>query len=335
MRVEDIKVALLSTASCVSILAYQGPALAQDIEDEFLGTIELGESKREIKTETAIAETDIDQAEIDDRQAGTVAELIDSVPGVSLVNGSTPTGSGINIRGYGASSSYGTDQKVLILVDGATTGSEELYRIGNQLFTDPQLYKEVSVIRGTAGSFEFGSGVVGGVVLLETKDASDFTGGEIGFKFRQTLEGSSNGNGFVTSSILAWQPTENWEFLLNYTYREQSDQTDGSGALITNSKFAMPSTLLKGKYSFGSNNDHAITVSYNSSITEERDVPYDTFGTTGGVFGNVDRNIDTKIAGLKYTFNPTGNDLIDVSVNLTYTDQEIESSYIPVSTSGG
>jgi hemoglobin/transferrin/lactoferrin receptor protein len=153
------------------------PALAQDAPGPNLGTIVLGESKREVRTDTAVPVTEIDQTEINDRQAGTVAELIDSVPGVTLVNGATPQGSGITIRGYGARADLGTDNKLLIQIDGATRGSEELYRIGNQLFTDPELYKKVEVLRGTIGSLQYGSGVVGGVVRLETKDASDFTGG--------------------------------------------------------------------------------------------------------------------------------------------------------------
>lgn len=333
MRARNLRAALVGSASCLSLVA--GLAAAQETveDDEFLGTIELGESKREIQTDTATAVTNIDQTEIDDRQAGTVAELIDSVPGVNLVNGSTPQGSGINIRGFGANGTFGTDQKVLILVDGATTGAEELYRIGNQLFTDPQLYKSVSVIRGTVGSFEYGSGVVGGVVQLETKDASDFTGGEVGFKFRQTLEGASNGDGFTSSSILAWQPTKNWEFLLNYTHRQQDDQKDGNGNVIANSAFKLPSVLLKGKYTFGTNDDHSIMLSYNNSSSQERDVPYDTFATTGGSFGNVDRDIETKVAVLRYDYRPVGNDLVDLQVNLSYSDQKIDSSYVTGSSS--
>ncbi|WP_254434948.1 TonB-dependent receptor domain-containing protein [Ruegeria arenilitoris] len=306
---------------------------AQEQDDGFLGTLELGESKREIQTATAVPVTNIDQEEIDDRQANTVAELIDSVPGVTLVNGSTPQGSGINIRGYGANGTFGTDQKVLILVDGATTGAEELYRIGNQLFTDPQLYKSVSVIRGTVGSFEYGSGVVGGVVQLETKDASDFTGGEPGFRFRQTLEGYSNGSGFASSSILAWQPNRQTEFLFNYTYRDQSDQKDGNGETIGNSAFTLPSLLAKGKYSFGDNLEHSITASWNQSSSEERDVPYDSFGTTADAFGNVDRDIETRIAVLRYQYRPAGNDLVDLDVNLSYSEQSIDSSYVPGSSS--
>lgn len=322
------KTKLLASVSGLVLAGMALPAMAQDADGEYLGEVELNSSKRDIQTDTAAAETRINQEEIDDRQAGTVAELIDSVPGVTLVNGSTPQGSGINIRGFGATSSFGTDQKVLVMVDGATTGAEELYRIGNQLFTDPQLYKNVSVLRGTIGSFEYGSGVVGGVVQLETKDASDFTGGEVGLRFRQVLEAASNGNGFVTSSTVAWQPTEQFDLLVNYTWRDQDNQKDGSGAEIGNSKFRLPSYLIKGKYRFGNDLAHSITASYNASSSSERDVPYDSFGTTGGAFGNVDRDIETKVVGLHYRYQPVGNDLVDVSVNLTYSDQKIDSTYI-------
>ena len=40
--------------------------------------------------------------------------------------------------------------------------------------------------------------------LLETIDASDMTGGEPGFNFRQTLGGSTNQDGFNSSSTAAW-----------------------------------------------------------------------------------------------------------------------------------
>jgi hemoglobin/transferrin/lactoferrin receptor protein len=328
MRAQKLRLSLLGTASCLGLLVGLGPVMAQEDVDEFIGVIDLTGGKREINTDTAIPETTIDQEEINDRQAGTLAELIDTVPGVTLVNGSTPQGSGINIRGFGANGTYGTDQKVLIIIDGATTGSEEIYRIGNQLFTDPELYKSLSVIRGTVGSFEYGSGVVGGVVIAESKNASDFTGGEVGFKFRQTFGGSSNGGGFVSSSILAWQPTENAEFLLNYTYRDQNNQKDGAGSIINNSAFNMPSYLAKGRFTFGELGEHAVTFSYSDSTSEERDVPYDSFGNVN--FGNVDRDIRSKVAGLKYEYNPLGNDLVNIEANLTYADQQIDSTPVIV-----
>ncbi|WP_106746427.1 TonB-dependent receptor plug domain-containing protein [Yoonia maritima] len=317
----QVKTTLLSTTSLVFGLLVAQAAVAQ--EETFLGTIELAESKRDVQTDTAVAVTKVDQEEIDDRQAGTIAELIDSVPGVSLINGSTPQSSGINIRGYGANGTYGSDQKVAIIVDGASVGSEELYRIGTQLYTDPELYKSVSVIRGTVGSFAYGSGIVGGVVQLDTKDASDFTDGEIGFKARETLQFSSNGDGVTSSTILAWQPTENMEFLANYTQRYLDVQTDGVGEDIGEDGIELPSGLIKGRYTFGQNNDQAITLSYTDTRTDEKGVPYDAF-SGNPMFGYVNRETHTITSALNYEYNPVGNDLIDLNVTLSYSDQEIE-----------
>ncbi|MGR3621078.1 TonB-dependent receptor domain-containing protein [Pseudophaeobacter sp.] len=333
---------LLGTVSVMGLTLGSG-AMAQDLQteltedllietqgDEFLGTVELGQGKREVQIGTAVPLTVINQEEIDDRQAGTIAELIDSVPGVSLVNGSRPEGSGINIRGFGANGTYGTDQKVAIVIDGATTGSEEIYRIGTQLFTDPSLYKSVSVIRGTVGSFEFGSGIVGGVVQFETKDASDFTGGEIGLRFRQTLGYSSNGEGYHSSSIIAWQPMENFEVLLNYTKRDTEAYKDGDGNLVTYSGTEPYSGLAKVKYTFGDAGEHGLTFAYQKTSTDEFDAPYDAFNRVN--FGNVNRTTESEVATLKYEYNPVGNDLIDLTVQYSYSDIYIESE---PSTPGG
>lgn len=141
-------------------LSLAGTAIAQE-EPGFLGTLVLTPGKRDLTFGTALPRTVVDEEEIKDRQASTVAQLIDSVPGVTLVNGTTPQGSGINIRGFGANTTYGSDQKIAVQIDGASVGSEEIYRLGTQLFTDPLLYKEVEVIRGTIGSFAYGSGIVG------------------------------------------------------------------------------------------------------------------------------------------------------------------------------
>ena len=326
------RLTLQATTSALVLLTLQQYAVAQEDpaqgDDEFLGTIQLGQSKRDVKTDTATPETSVDQEEIDDRQASTIAELVDSVPGVTLINGSTPTGSGINIRGFGANGTYGTDQKVAILVDNASVGSEELYRIGTQLYTDPSLYKSVDVIRGTVGSFEYGSGIVGGVVRLETKDASDFTGGVPGFKFRQTLGGHTNEKGFLSSSTFAWQPDESLEFLANYTWRTQDDQNDGDGNEINNSAFQLPSLMVKGRYTFGQDDAHSLTASYTQSETSDRDVPYDSFGTTSGAFGNVDRDTSSQTATLGYNFNPIGNDLVDLDVIVSYANQEIDQEAV-------
>ncbi|MEI4232411.1 TonB-dependent receptor domain-containing protein [Roseovarius sp. D22-M7] len=297
--------------------------------DGFLGTLTLGESKRPVQTRTATPVTVIDEDEIRDRQAGTVAELIDSVPGVALVNGDTKQGSGISIRGFGSNQTFGSDQKVLIQIDGATRGAEELYRIGTQLFTDPFLYREAEVIRGTVGSFEYGSGVVGGVVRLETIDPEDLTGGDPGAALRQTLEFGTNGSGVALSSIGAWQPTEDLGFLVNYTRRRLGFPEDGNGDIINPGREEIddPSILVKGKYRFGDAKAHALEASYQRTKSSQFDVPYDSFGNIT-FFGNVDREIEAETTILKYAFAPT-SDLIDLSLQYSHSDEQVDQS--PVS----
>ncbi|WP_208352103.1 TonB-dependent receptor domain-containing protein [Pseudaestuariivita rosea] len=315
------------------ILAMTTAATAQDQqEDGFLGTIILGESKRDIQTDTAVPITIVDDQEIKDRQAGTIAELIDSVPGVTLVNGATAAGSGINIRGFGANDMFGTDQKILIQIDGATKGSEELYRIGSQLFTDPLLFREIQVIRGSVGSLEFGSGVVGGVLRIETIDAADLTGGEIGFAGNQLFEFTTNGEGITSSTTLAWQPTETLEFLANYTRRTLDVRQDGDGNDINPDAGDIddPSWLLKSRLTFGQNLDQTLAFSYTETQSDQRDIPYDSFAIAD--FGNVDRFVENQTATLRYNYNPVGNDLINFDIEYAYSDEEItndEVAFVP------
>jgi hemoglobin/transferrin/lactoferrin receptor protein len=315
--VASMRALLLSSAALLIPTALWGQTADQPI---ILQAITV-ESDRAVQTQTATPSTIVDAEEIEERQASTVAELLDSVPGVTLVNGATPGGSAVNIRGFGAwSGTYGNDQMVQFQIDGAATGAEELYRIGTQLYTDPALYKQAEVIRGSVGTFEYGSGAVGGMVRMTTKDASDFTGGEPGFRLRQSLSYGSNGDAFASSTTLAYQPSERVELLFNYTTRRQSDYSDGAGNTVANTGFDTPSYLLKAKVHFGQDNAHALTFSYSDTQSSERDVPYDQFGETN--FGNVDRDIHSKTSVLTYGYTP-GSDLVNVEVSLSQADQEI------------
>lgn len=327
MRAFSARALLRATTALVVLAATPAAVSAQDAF--VLDEIFVNQSKREVQTDTAVSVTEVEQEEINDRQASTIAELVDSVPGVSLVNGSTPQGSGITIRGLGSNSTFGSDQKVAITADGSTVGGEELYRLGTQLFTDPSLYKSVTVQRGSVGSFEYGSGIIGGLIQLETKDASDFTEGPGDFVLRQTLGYESNGNALNSSTILAWEASDSAEFLFNYTYSERKDnQEDGNGDEIGNSTFELPSYLLKGNFQLDEAGEHSIEASISRTTTDDKDVPYDTFITAVDAFGSVDRQVDSRNLSIRYNFNPADNDLVDLDVALTYADQKIDQQYL-------
>ncbi|MCT4557140.1 MAG: TonB-dependent receptor [Pelagimonas sp.] len=324
------KAHLRASTALVVALTSAVPASAQD--GGFLGYIYSTDGKRDLAIGTATPTTVVEDEEIKDRQAGTVGELIDSIPSVDVVNGRTPHGASVLIRGYGAvPGTYGTDNKILILDDGATVGSEELYRISTQLFTDPLLYRSVEVKRGTIGSFEYGSGVVGGVILTESKNASDFTDGEPGFRFAETIEASSNGDGFTSSSTLAWQPSENLELLANYTSRKLGNYDNADGKEIKQTGGFTPTWLIKGKYTFGQDDSQSLTFSHKKTVSNENNISYNSQDPTSS-FGRVNRDTESKISALKYTYQP-GSDLVDLNVELTYSDQVINNEPAPGNTS--
>lgn len=306
------------------------PAAASLVEEEVVGLTvaeDTGDSQRDVQTGTALAVTFVDQQEINERQASTMYEVLQTVPGVTAINGINPDGSAVNIRGFGGNSAYGTDQLVGVQVNGASSGSEEIYRLGTQMFTDPELYKEVTVIRGMAGTYEFGSGLVGGLIRSETKDAVDFTGGEPGFKLRQTLQYSTNGDNYASSTVGAWQLTENFGVIGNFTYRHNGQATDAAGNVITLQPANFPSYHVGALLTAGSSNEHAFRFTYANTQSARYDIPYDTYGGTG-TWANVDREMHDKVATFEYKFDSPTTELINLTANLSYADQKVDNTEV-------
>jgi hemoglobin/transferrin/lactoferrin receptor protein len=306
--------------------AFAGATFAQDIDatdfGDYIGAVALGESRRGIQTDTATSETIITQEELDARQASTLAELLGTIPGVTLSNAATPQGSSINIRGLGADAgTYGSNTKVAVVIDGVAKGQEEIYRQGSILTMEPELFKTVKVIRGPGESFRFSGGAIGGTVEAITKDASDFLEDGDTFSVRQKLAYESNGDGFLSSSIVAWAPDDKLEVLGFYGYRSNDDYTDGSGSTQVDTAYEMPSAMLKLKYSA----TEALNFTASVSKTQNRleDVSYDYIGSLFDA--RVDADIEDTTAYAQVQFNPVDNDLVNVTGRLTYSDELISN----------
>lgn len=132
----------------------------------------IGSGAAKVAIDTPQAVTVVDQKDIDDKQASTTGEIFDDMPGVTMVGSERPLGESFNIRGIGAAETSGDEARIIITVDGAKKFYEQ-YRMGS-FFSDPELYKQVEVLRGPASSTLYGAGAFGGVVNFTTKDASDF-----------------------------------------------------------------------------------------------------------------------------------------------------------------
>lgn len=318
----NIRTRLMASAAIVAVQPFMSTlAVAQDY---YLGTIELGESLRDVATDTATSETVISQEELDARQATTTVELLETVPNVTLVNGALPQGAAVAIRGLGAYAGYyGADGKVSIVIDGVKSEQEEIYRNGSMFALEPELFREVTVQRGPAEGFTYASGAMGGTIIMETKDARDFLEGDDTFALRQKLAFETNGSGTSTSTILAFAPDENLEVLAFAGYREMGDREDGDGTAQDATGFEAPSGLLKANYRF--NDEHTLTFSLAYNEIPEEDVPYNAYDPDW-TSTLVDRYTRDTTAYAAYRYNPIDNDLINLEARLTLKKEDLTIS---------
>ncbi|MCG7575214.1 TonB-dependent receptor [Phaeobacter sp. CNT1-3] len=317
----------VAIAGLTALTATPSAGLAQDAfldSDDIieLEEIQLNESRRGVQTDTATSTTVVDQEEIEARQATSFGELLDSIPNVSLINGSTPQGSAVNIRGLGAQAgTYGTDGHVAVVIDGVPSGAEEIYRNGSLLSLEPELFRSVEVTRGPGESFRYNSGAMGGTVEAQTKDATDFLQDGDTFSVRQKVGYESNGDGLLSTTILSFAPSDRFNALAFYGYRKVKESKDGSGTTRQATMFKAPSGLLKLNYQL--TDDSRLTFGYTQTTSPAEDVPYDASNPSwGGAL--VDRIMKDKTAYLSYRYTSVENDLIDFEARLFRKQEEME-----------
>jgi len=310
-------------------LANNSGAIAQDIPEapaetpkavSLLQQIVVSAGIPKVAIDTPQAVTVLDQDAIDAQQPRTIGDIFSEVPGVTPIGSNSVLGESINIRGIGEALS-GDETRIIIQVDGVNKFYEQ-YRMGS-FFSDPELYKQVEVLRGPASSTLYGSGAMGGVVTCTTKDASDFLtpGDTFGGRLKTTWD--SNGNGWLGSAIVAAQPVENLELLGALNYRQSQDLTDGHGDTIEDTDFNSVNGLIKARYTFGENDDQSVFASYQNWSSDEDNQTYDQIAW-GTSFGDVDRTVTDQTAIIGYENAFTGNDLFDVKAQVSWSDTRVE-----------
>lgn len=96
-------------------------------------------------------------------QARDFGDIFTDLPGVDMDGGPRSIGEQPNIRGLGAT-------RNVVTIDGARQNFESGHR--GRLFLDPDLLKQVEVLSGPSSAL-YGSGALGGVIAMTTKDAAD------------------------------------------------------------------------------------------------------------------------------------------------------------------
>lgn len=244
------------------------------------------------------------------KQASDIRQVLTGVPGVSTAGSQDRTGLGtsINIRGL---QDFG---RVAMITDGARNNfSRNDHGSAASMWIEPELLKQVTVVRGPVANI-YGSGAIGGVVVFETKSASDFLreGEQFGGSVKSGYE--SNGDGFLTSVTGAIKPVEAFDLLGNFTYRERDDYKGGDGERVDDSSYEVNAGLAKSVIRPA--DGHEITLGWigNSNSWREPSVsmPQET---------DLTENIFTG----KYRFTP-GNDWVDVTLSGYVNDTKMDQT---------
>ncbi|MEL6504902.1 MAG: TonB-dependent receptor [Pseudomonadota bacterium] len=319
--------ALMCSAAAISLVMVQ-QTFAQDATAETpddgsstrLQRIVKGAGAEKVAVDTPQAVSVIEQEDVDRKQATTVGDLLDEVPGASTVGSERPLGESFNIRGVGSGETQADEGRFILSVDGVDKNFQK-YRLGG-LFTDPELYKRVEVLRGPASSTLYGSGALAGVIAFSTKDAEDFL--RDGEQWAVRLKGGyeTNGRNYLGSKIGAWKAGDDASFLIGVNGREGFDFKDGADNTISGEHKTF-SGLAKGKFYFGENRDQSLRLSYQRWRSEVED---QEFAQTQdqAAFGTIDRAVDDETVVVAYQNEALGNPWINLKAQFSYSDTLVE-----------
>lgn len=157
----------------------------------------------------------IDSEQLNRSQAATLKDVINDIPNVDFDNGSNPSIQRPSIRGL-------SQDQLIIKVDGARQTYRGSGGIGrNPAPLDPGLLKEIEVLRGPASAMH-GSGGMGGVISMTTKDAADFLAP--GRNFGTTLRtGYRSASEDLYGTLSVYGRKDKFDFLASGTYHDLGD----------------------------------------------------------------------------------------------------------------
>jgi hemoglobin/transferrin/lactoferrin receptor protein len=325
------KSALMVGGAAIAIAAGTLPGHTQDIADTaaqpratLLQRLVVGAGVEKVAIDTPQSVSVVEQEDIDQTQATTIGDTLRRLPGVTTTGSDRLLGQTINIRGIGSAEVAGDEGRVIVTIDGANKFYEQ-YRMGG-VFTDPELFKRVEVLRGPASSTLYGSGALGGVINFVTKDASDFIAdGESG-ALRLKGGWNSNRNGWLGSLVFAQRITEEFDFLLAGNYRRSDNYVTGNGTELRSTDFEGWSGLAKGTLKVG--DEGTLRASYQQWDSDAADQDYVQLG--GPVlgdsifgFGTVDRHVTDRTAVLSYENPVSDNDMVNLRITGSYSNTAV------------
>nr|WP_126468206.1 TonB-dependent hemoglobin/transferrin/lactoferrin family receptor [Pragia fontium] len=309
---------MLRLSSLTIALAYALPLLANaeaetpPITNEVMTVTATGNDRNAFEAPMMVTVVDANAPE--NLAANSAADLIRSIPGITITGTSRSNGQDINMRGY-------DKRGVLMLVDGVRQGTDTGHL--NGIFLDPALIKRVEVVRGPSAQL-YGSGALGGVVSFETVDAKDLlrhgeTGGVRLFTSGATLDHSQ------AMGLTTFGRTDNLDGLFSANFRDKGNLRLSNGETAPNDE-QIGSFLAKGKWSISDAQSLMANLRYYNNDAREPKNPQSLKPSNTKTDVMTNRSTESKDAQLVYNLNPEGMDWLNATTQVYYSETNIDST---------
>jgi hemoglobin/transferrin/lactoferrin receptor protein len=300
-------------ATTIVMCASTETAGAQTVLD--LDTITVLATKTDEKAIDSLAGVSIvTSKEEQEMLARRFADVFAGIPGVWAQTNADDPGTSLSIRGL---QDFG---RVAVIVDGARQNFQVSEHGGQgKFYFDPEMFSQVEVSRGPVSNI-YGSGAIGGVVSITTKEVEDILvdGDVLGASVKGFA--GSNGEELLGSAFVGVRPNENIEALFGAVHRESDDYTDGHGDTVVNTGEDTTSELAKLTIRPADGHEVKLSViNYDSSFdTGEPDGDPEGEGVE---YGN---DVASTTATGKYSYEAPDNSWIDFesSVYWSHTRQD-------------
>ncbi len=228
----------------------------------------------------------IDEAAIEKSMSNDFGSLFRNESAVGVKGGAgKPTT--VTIRGIGGN-------RVMMVKDGVRVNNQYASPLGpgaegtGRGLTEVQSLKQVEVVKAAASTM-YGSDALGGVVVMRTKDASDYLMGDD--TYLSVNSGYSGINNEYSAGFTAANSVGDFENLLTYQRRE-GEETQNYQQDLPDSNLVQDSILLKSKYHFNEHTSLQLNVDYLEQKLERWEPMFDD---TSALTERVDTQRDTQV----------------------------------------
>lgn len=252
----------------------------------------------------------VGRAQIALEQGTNLGAIVDVLPNVSLVGSPRPVGETINIRGL-------SGKRILLLVDGIELNNT-MGHIGGS-FVAPGLIESVEVERGPA-SVLWGSGALGGVVSVNTKEANDLLaeGQDVGARLHGGYQSASDG--WITRAAVYGHLGDNVDALVQIGRASHEDLDLGGSETLADSAYRRVSGLAKATWFLAPGN--ALQFSHRR-MQLDAESPFNAAAQANDSSNPLtSRTVETGASRIQWTFVPPPAPLVDLEVALSHIRTE-------------